>query len=84
MRKIFFSWLRTVLLSTSLLFLAAIGENLVGADGNGANFFAVTGILSDHLRGNIGFINDFLYPLAHSNGIGRQDQGCTLNIGHGC
>src|SRR6185312_17198483 len=61
---------------------ATIGQNLVGTDGDGADFFAVAGILSYQFWWYIGLVQDLLNPLAHCNGVGRKDQRGALNISH--
>src|ERR1051326_2517129 len=63
------------------VFTGAIGQDLVGADGDGANLFALAGILSDLVWGDGGFIAQFADPLAHGDGIGRQDKGTALKGG---
>ncbi len=60
----------------------AIGQDLVGTDSDGADFFAVAGIFSYQFWGYVGLVQDFLYPLAYRDGVGGKDQRGALNVGH--
>src|SRR6266566_8812527 len=82
MRKILFHCFLPY--SICLLFTsgATVRENLIGTDCNRANFFAITCVLAYHLRWNIRLVDNFLYPLPHSNRVRGKDQGGALNISH--
>src|SRR5258708_30523374 len=84
MREILFCCLLSTI-SMCLLFASrtTVRENLVGADGNGTDFFAISRVLTYHLRWDIRLVENFLYPLPYRYGIGRKDQRGALNIGHG-
>src|SRR6266704_1511452 len=83
MWKILFTCLMSI--STRLLFgiRTPVCEYLVGADCNRTNFFTISRILTYHLWRDIRLIENFLYPLPHSDRIGRKNQCSALNIGHG-
>src|SRR5258708_12440880 len=59
-----------------------IREYLIGADCYRANFFAISRVLTYHLRWDIRLVNYFLYPLPHCYRIGLKDHRTSLNINH--
>ena len=52
-----------------LFFRAAVCENLVGADRDGTDIFALARVLPYHLGWDIGLIENFADPLAHGYSI---------------
>src|SRR5450432_2948676 len=60
----------------------AISEYLVGRHGDGPDLFAVAGILADLRRSQACFIEQFGDPLAHRDGVWREDQRRALHGGH--
>src|SRR6266702_5873571 len=68
-----------------ILFLGpAVGQNLVSAHRNRADILALSRIFSYHLWWQIGLVQNFLYPLAYCNSVGRENQRSPLNISHSC
>ena len=60
----------------------AMGENLVGGDGDGADFLALAGVLADHFRVDGGLVEEFLTPLTRSDGAGSEDERVRLDLRH--
>ena len=63
-----------------LRFALAIGQDLVGGDGDWSDLFSIAGVLADIFGGNCGLIEEFIDPLAHSDRVCRKDQGVALGL----
>ena len=68
--------------STVLRSPLAIGHRLIGGDSHRADLFAMAGIFANLILEQCGFIQQFIDPLAHGNGIGSEDQCVALHLFH--
>ena len=56
-----------------LRFAFAIGQDLVGGDGDWSDFLAVARVFADIFRRNRGLIEEFIDPLTHSDCVCGKD-----------
>ena len=63
--------------------LLALGENLVGGHGHGADFLHFAGVFLHLVGGQVRLVADFADPLAGGGNVGRKDKGLGLHEGHG-
>ena len=56
-----------------LRFTFAIGQDLVGGDGDWTNFLTVAGVFADLLRRDRRLIKEFIDPLAYSDCVCGKD-----------
>ena len=55
--------------------LLAVRDDVVGGDGDGADFLFLAAVLADILLADVGLVEDFISPLANGKRVGDKNQG---------
>ena len=61
----------------------AVGQHLVGGEGHGLDDFVFAAVFAQIIFRQVGLIEDFVFPLAQGDGVGRENQGVGLHRGQG-
>ena len=61
---------------------AAVGQHLVGGQGDRADVLVQAGVFADLIGADRGFVQQFVSPLVGGNVVGGDDQGLVGNAGH--